>query len=164
METRIKTVVPYKGELKIIELFGIVSKGLPGIYIVGPRKMTRTLKEKFLYLSRFYQIKIPIGRYQLCVDETIDWGYVQASDALFVELPLFLMFLKLAGVLKFSHLEDCLCAGTISISGECSSATFQEEELRGFEEGGHKIITNQKTEIEKKIDLGQILSEVFLVH
>lgn len=164
METRIKTAIPYRGETKIIELFGLTTKGIPGINIVGPRKMTRTLKEKFVYLTRQYNLKLPLNRYHLCVDETIDWKDIAILDVQSVELPLFLMLLKLSGVLKFSNLEECLCAGTITVSGECRSVVFDNEQLEEFEKREYKLITNQKTEIKKRIDLGQILSDIFSIN
>ena len=129
METRIQGVFPHKNRYEVVDIFGYSTKGLPGIEILGMGKLGRSIKEKFIYLSRSLKLQIPHRRYVLCseVDERLlakGEGTVQH-----LELPLLLLFWTMAEILPIKRLNDCFCGGRISVNGKVSGLNIRGEVL-----------------------------------
>ncbi len=157
MNMRTKSLYPFGGTHCVVDIFGYSSKGLPGIEIVGLGKYSRSLKEKFIYLSRERGLKFPLRRYVLCVEGELESKKFKSEEYRYLELPLLIMLWSLTGHLPLEKLEDCFAAGKVSIEGEVEplilSHSQQDQliELFGLEdEQSLRIIAPQKMEIDEK--------------
>lgn len=117
MNLRTKTIYPCAGMLNSVDLFGYVSHGIPGIDIVGLGKFGRHFKEKFIYLSRVKNLKMPKRRFVLCVEGDLDQKKFKDDEYRFLELPLLIMLWSLTGHLPFKNLEDCFASGKVGVDG-----------------------------------------------
>lgn len=126
MATRIQGVYPAGDKFKVVDIFGYATRGLPGIEIVGLGRYGRPIKEKFVYLSRLQQLKIPPRRYLICA-ELKDSG--QSDNIKWLELPLLMMFWSLADQLPIRNLDDCFCAGKVSVGGRVTNLEFERAVL-----------------------------------
>ncbi len=117
MQTQIQTYVKSNRALVPITIFAYSTKGVPGLEITGLGKFSKTIKEKFIYLSKVREIKIPKRKYILCVecDELIK--ECQWSDIKWFELPLLLAYWHLAEVIKINTLSDCISSGHVNSMG-----------------------------------------------
>lgn len=118
MNLRTKSLMPFGGIYYPVDLFGYVSHGLPGIEIVGLGKYGRNLKEKFIYLTREKNLKVPKRRFVLCVEGELEGKKFNNEEYRYLELPLLLMLWSLSGHLPFKNFDDCFTSGKISIDGK----------------------------------------------
>ena len=110
------------GKYRASSIFGYASKGLPGLEIIGLNKKNQVIREKLIYLGRYYQVKIPVRRYVLCVEDyCFEKGTVR-----WLELPLLVLYWKLAGILPIKKLENCFCGGKISTMGTVQIIPLEE--------------------------------------
>lgn len=124
MNMRTKSMYPYGGVFCPVDIFGYASNGIPGIEIVGLGKYSRSMKEKFIYLSRERKLKFPLKRFVLCIEGEVEGKKFKEEEYRYLELPLLLMLWSLTGHLPLGHLEDCFASGKISVEGEVSSLTL----------------------------------------
>ena len=110
------------GRYKISPIFGYASKGLPGLEIVGLDRKARVLKEKLVYLGRCHGVRVPIKRYVLCVEDCP----LEGGEGRWLELPLLVLYWKLAGILPIKRLENCFCGGRISTMGAVQIIPLEE--------------------------------------
>jgi hypothetical protein len=129
MQARIKSIYPIKSNYRLVNIFGYSSRGVPGLEIIGLGKIGRATKEKFLYLSRLYKLKLPVKRFVLCVEDDDVLKELSAESARWLELPLLILFWSLAEQLAIHRLEDCLTAGKISVCGKVSFFPLEGEQL-----------------------------------
>lgn len=115
---RINGVFNYQKEDQLIDIFGYATKGIPGLDIVGLGKHGRMMKEKFVFISRQKQLQFPLKRFVLCLEDCSQLRESSAEDLKWLELPLLIVYWSLAGHLKISELEDCLCSGFVKATGE----------------------------------------------
>lgn len=128
---RTKSLYPYAGQYCPVDIFGYASNGIPGIEIVGVGRYARSMKEKFIYLSREKKLKFPLKRFVLCVEGELEGKKFKEEEYRYLELPLLMMLWSLTGHLPLQQLEDCFAAGKISIEGEVTSLPLTEgEQLR----------------------------------
>jgi len=120
MNMRTKSLYPFGGVYCPVDIFGYSSKGIPGIEIVGVGRHARSMKEKFVYLSRTKQLKFPMRRYVLCVEGELEGKKFKDEEYRYLELPLLVMLWSLTGHLPFRQLDDCFAAGKVSVEGEVS--------------------------------------------
>ena len=113
MNDQILGIYSFGKKYKASPIFGYASKGLPGLEIVGLDKKAKVIKEKLIYIGRHYRTRIPIKRYVLCVE---DYCF-DSEESRWLELPLLILYWKLAGILPIKKLEDCFCGGKISPMG-----------------------------------------------
>jgi hypothetical protein len=125
---RTKSLYPHAGQLCPVDIFGYASHGIPGIEIVGMGKHSRSLKEKFVYLSRVRQLKFPKKRYVLCVEGELENKKFKDEEYRYLELPLLVMLWSLTGHLPLSQLEDCFASGKVSVEGDIISLPLKESE------------------------------------
>lgn len=125
---RTKSLYPYAGQYWPVDIFGYASNGIPGIEIVGVGKYSRTMKEKFIYLSRENKLKFPLKRFVLCVEGEIEGKKFKEEEYRYLELPLLVMLWSLTGHLPLKQLEDCFASGKISIEGEVSALNLTANE------------------------------------
>ncbi len=115
---RLTALYPANQKLEGLEVYGYCSKGLPGLEIVGLGTLGRSIKEKLIFLSRQFGIKIPLKRYVLCIDlPPILKKEKGADDCRWLELPLLILFWTLSGVLELESLEDCVAMGKVQVNG-----------------------------------------------
>lgn len=125
---RTKSLYPFGGTHYPVDIFGYASNGIPGIEIVGMGKYSRSMKEKFVYLSREKKLKFPLKRFVLCVEGELESKKFKQEEYRYLELPLLLMLWSLTGHLPLGKLEDCFAAGKISIEGQVSALFLSERE------------------------------------
>lgn len=123
MQTRLKSLIPCKSGVYFVELFGYATRGLPGLELIAPKVLKRSLREKMIFVTKSMNLEIPLRRYVLCVDLKRD------DDSFFMdfsslELPIYLMYMVLSGNLSLANLESCLIWGGIGSSGEISVSDY----------------------------------------
>ena len=118
MNMRTKSLYPFAGQYCPVDIFGYASNGIPGIEIVGLGKYSRSMKEKFIYLSREKKLRFPLKRFVLCIEGEVEGKKFKEEEYRYLELPLLLMLWSLTGHLPLEHLEDCFASGKISVEGE----------------------------------------------
>jgi hypothetical protein len=125
---RTKSLYPFAGQYCPVDIFGYSSNGIPGIEIVGVGRHARSMKEKFIYLSREKKLKFPLKRFVLCVEGDIEGKKFKDEEYRFLELPLLMMLWSLTGHLPLQALEDCFASGKISIEGEVTTLPLTDNE------------------------------------
>jgi hypothetical protein len=101
------------GGIKKVQLFGYVTNSIPGIEIVGLGKSGRAIKEKLVFFTRRLNIRLPIKRFVLCLED----DSLPVGDISYLEFPLFFLLLNLADVVQLAMLENCLCSGRLMLNG-----------------------------------------------
>ncbi|MEI8346057.1 MAG: hypothetical protein WCG27_01220 [Pseudomonadota bacterium] len=133
MNIRIQGFYPYKGEIKLVDIFGYTTRGIPGLEIVGLPTWSKLIREKFIYLTRTQNYKMPMKRYVLCVgEESIDRDLLVEQGS-WLELPLLILFWSLSGLLPIHRLEECYCSGKVSISGRIQVYNLTQQSLNHLE-------------------------------
>ena len=133
METQIRSYVLTSRGVKIVNIFGYATKGVPGLEINGVGKLSKNIKEKLIYLTRTRRMKLPTKRFVICVDINDLDGDYQWSELKWLEFPILLLFWYLAGLLPIQNLDDCLSAGWVSTKGDIYQSFLPaqiEQELR----------------------------------
>ena len=125
MNDRILGIYSFGGKYRSCSVFGYASKGLPGLEIIGLDRKSKVIKEKLIYLGRHYQVRLPLKRYVLCVE---DYCF-ESEDSRWLELPLLILYWKLAGILPIKKLENCFCGGKISAMGAVQIIPLEESFL-----------------------------------
>ncbi|MFT6068408.1 MAG: hypothetical protein ACJAT2_000175 [Bacteriovoracaceae bacterium] len=115
---RLKALYPGHDKLGELEIFGYCSKGMPGVEIVGLGPLGRSIKEKLIFLSRQFGIKIPLKRYVLCIDLPVELKKEKSFESCrWLELPILILFWTLSGRLELENLDDCIAIGKIQVNG-----------------------------------------------
>lgn len=115
---RLTALYPGNKSIGEMEVYGYCSKGLPGLEIVGLGTLGRSIKEKLIFFSRQFGIKIPLKRYVLCIDLPIELKKDKAADdCRWLELPILILFWTLSGSLGLDNLDDCVAIGKIQVNG-----------------------------------------------
>ena len=144
METRITGIFPRAGKIKGVDIFGYTTKGIPGIDVVGMGSLSKKLKEKIIYLSKMAQLKIPLRKYTICVDE-MGGKELTLEERVWLELPVLILFLSISKQIPIKKLEDCLCSGRIFVTGSLLSLEFSSSyNQKAFQNKleNHKFITH----------------------
>ncbi len=128
MYTRIKAIVERPGGLSAVEVFGYATKGVPGLQVIGLGSSANATKEKFLYLSKVHNLKIPARKYVICIEDK-GRGDFKANERQWLELPCLILFWSLADQLPIKKLDDCFCGGRISSCGEVESLSVNGNQL-----------------------------------
>ncbi|PIP95211.1 MAG: hypothetical protein COW00_13755 [Bdellovibrio sp. CG12_big_fil_rev_8_21_14_0_65_39_13] len=123
MVDQILCALPLGREQLLTPIFGYANRGVPGIEIIGLGQQGRSLKEKMIYLNKLNGWDIPLRKYLLCL-ESEEWELVKKGDRRNIELPLWLLYLKLAGKIKMRTMKDVIAAGKISSRGEIECINF----------------------------------------
>lgn len=121
MNMRTKSLYPYAGQYCPVDIFGYASNGIPGIEIVGLGKYSRSMKEKFIYLSRERKLRFPLKRFVLCIEGEVEGKKFKEEEYRYLELPLLIMLWSLTGHLPLGNLDDCFASGKISVEGDVSA-------------------------------------------
>ncbi len=129
MGTSLSGIIPIGKRIKIVEVFGYSTKGIPGLEIIGLKNLSRQMREKFVFIGKIKNIPIPLKRYVLCVESTVDSEKLTDEELRFLEFPLLLLYWSLAGVIQMGNLSDCLASGKIDPNGNLKSYDFPKEIL-----------------------------------
>lgn len=129
MSIRTKSFYPHTGHMHVVDLFGYATKGIPGIEIVGLGKYSRTLKEKFIYLTKQKELKLPLKRYVLCVEGNLEGKKFIDEEYRYLELPLLLILWSLSGHLQLEKLDDCFSCGKVSVEGEVKTLDLNNDDF-----------------------------------
>ncbi len=129
MGTSLYGVIPYGKRLKIVEIFGYSTKGIPGLEIVGLKSLARPMREKFVYLGKTKGVDCPLRRYILCVENALDDDKFTEDELRHLEFPLLLLYWSLAGVVQIGNLHDCFASGRIDPHGILRPYEFAPEAL-----------------------------------
>jgi len=128
VQSEIKTYIETKRGVKLLTLFGYKSSGVTGLEILGLGSRGRLLKEKIIYLSRTKKVKIPPKKYVLSL-ENIDTDS-QSLSMKYLEFPFLILFWHLAGIVPTSRLDDCLCVGSVKVSGEINQSFISSDIIK----------------------------------
>lgn len=124
---RLTALYPGANEIGELEIYGYCSKGLPGVEVVGLGTLGRSLKEKLIFLSRQFGIKIPLKRYVLCIDLPAELKKDKSLDACrWLELPILVLFWTLSGNLELENLNDCIAIGKVQVNGTILCPDLEE--------------------------------------
>jgi hypothetical protein len=117
MQSRTQTLIFRKSRHPILaELFSYSSKGVGGINLIGFGKYGNTLKEKIIFLCKEKGIKLPFKKYVLCIENSDVIKDLEFNEVRWLELPLLLLLLQLAGQLKVHDLSNCVSSGKINMN------------------------------------------------
>ncbi len=151
MNLRTRSIYPYAGNYYPVDIFGYTSHGIPGLEIVGLGKYGKAVKEKFIYLTRVKNLKIPKKRFVICVEGEFEGKKFKDEEYRFLELPMLLMLWSLSGNLALKSLEDCFSSGKVNIDGKFENLKLPEgvqtdlREILDYPESlGLKIITDDQ--------------------
>lgn len=144
MEIRMHGVYMVGKHKALIDLFGYCGKGLPGIEIKGPKKGLEQVKEKFIYLSRNRNLKIPLKKITLCVESKAFDDTPKGAHYALLELPLLLLFWNLCEFISIHNLQNCLSGGLISINGLIQSISIQNQEYQELSKKDLVLILSEK--------------------
>jgi len=120
MNSKINALYLRNSKVSSVEIFGYTTKGIPGIDIINLGKHGRTIKEKFIYLTKEMQIKLPLRRYVICIESGKD-QLPDAENYRWLELPILLLFWALAKQIPISKLDDCFSCGKVSTGGKITA-------------------------------------------
>lgn len=151
MHKQMLAVIPNGSKSHLCEIFGYSTRGVPGLEIVGLGGKGKSIKEKFIYFNKCYELKIPPKRFVLCVD---DQFVVSGKENLhrWLELPFLIMYWSMAGILPIENLTNCLCSGTISTTGAIETLPvdiLRTQNLIEMFSNGHFLIS---TRVEEEVD------------
>lgn len=132
MEIRMHGIYTIGQQKNVIDLFAYSGKGLPGIEIKGPKKGLEQLKEKFIYISRNRNLKIPMKKYTLCVEGKAHNDTGKGAQYSLLELPLLILFWNMCEFISIHNLHNCLSGGFVSINGRIQSVPIKNEEYGKF--------------------------------
>ncbi|MFZ4712659.1 MAG: hypothetical protein ACOYL6_03000 [Bacteriovoracaceae bacterium] len=131
METQMKSMVLGPKGPRGINLFAYSTNGLPGLEIHIGTLSTKTMREKFIFLSKTRKLPIPLKRYVLCAE--LEGIKVTEDQAMYLELPLLMLYWHLAGLIPLMNLSDCFTQGTISSTGQLQHSYFPLVMYQGLE-------------------------------
>lgn len=146
---RIGSVINFKSGKRHIEIFGHVSNGIPGLEICGLGGNAKIIKEKFVFLSKNRNLKIPLKKFTLSLDGPIDLKEATWDEVSDLELPLLIIFWSLAGFINLRRLHECITWGQVSSSGNIFQRAIECKEINqlpGDLTNKSKIIWNNENE------------------
>lgn len=138
MGTSLYGIIPIGKRIKIVEVFGYSTKGIPGLEIIGLKNLSRTMKEKFVFIGKTKNISIPLKRYVLCVENGLDAEKMSEEELRNLELPLLLLYWTLAGVIQIGNLSDCYASGRVDPNGKVDCYTYSPEVLEWLASKGER--------------------------
>ena len=118
METRTKGLFRGAKGPEVVDLFAYSTNGVPGLEIVGPGKTGKTIKEKFIYISKERKLLIPLKRYIVCVEAGAAPKDIERDELAWLEFPMLLLFWAMSGNVALTKLEDCLSSGRVFPTGK----------------------------------------------
>jgi hypothetical protein len=119
MNDSIKSFYIYKGRVLPVDIFGYASKGIPGLEIIGLGSISKNIKEKLIFLTRSNQLKLPLKRFVIGIEPLGTFSKEKMREEIkFLELPILILFWRLAKILPISCLKKCISSGYVGVPGE----------------------------------------------
>lgn len=156
MVDQILCALPIGKDFVLTPIFGYANRGVPGIEIIGLGNQGRSLKEKIIYLNKLNGWDIPQRKYLLCF-ENEEWDMVRKMDRRHVELPIWLLYMKLAGKIKMRTMKDVVAAGKLSSRGEIDCFNFSELMAARWNKNDLVPIVQSQTDNMRTIPLEELL-------
>ena len=128
MELKTRSVIRKGNRLQTVDIFGYSTNGVPGLEIVGLGPEGRTIKEKFIFLTRFQKLKLPLKRFLIGVEIKNISKKASEYSVDDLEIPMLIIYWALAGCLQIRNLESCWSTGKISIDFKFSCPLLDELE------------------------------------
>lgn len=123
--------------VELVELFGYTTKGIPGLEIIGLGACARQIKEKLIFIARSRNYKLNHRRFVLCLEShELGSTMMKHENLQWLELPLFVLYMTLAGIFPFYQLSNCFCAGRIDLNGNIEDWRYDDE---FFEKAQHHL-------------------------
>jgi hypothetical protein len=160
MENRLTCLLDSKKGPVSVAVFGYSSNSNPGLDLVGEAKFTRQLKEKIIYLTRTRKLAIPLRRYVVTIESELN-SKLSLAELRNLELPVLLIFWSMAGVLPIRSFRDCLCMGSIDITGMIETPFWNYTQCLNLANQEHILITSDgNVDWPKIIELERLLEHV----
>lgn len=161
MQTFIQTYLKNDQGLDFYKIFGYCSRGIPGIDILGMGSHGKLIKEKIIYVSKVYGVKIPPKRFSICL-ERLDNRKLGVLDLYWFELPSLILFWTLAEMINFHNIDQCLCSGKIGAEGTFRTMILNQSDFLTLD-SNLSIISSKKDrfEFDKVLFLEDLIEGVF---
>lgn len=125
MQARLVGVIPSDQQIKEFVVFGYCTKGLPGVELIGPIKWGKTTKEKIIFLCRELNLRLPLKRFVLCIEE-VDYQ-LRPQELRYLEFPLLVLLFSLADFIPLKRTDDILTSGKVESDGRINIPSSLEE-------------------------------------
>jgi hypothetical protein len=116
MTSTIYGFIDYSSKIKVYDIYGYATNGIPGIELILPAKVAKQFQQKLIFLTRKNKLQIPMKRFVLGVDADFDSSHSNAIKQL--ELPFLILFWSMANIIKLPKTENCLTSGEFGINGK----------------------------------------------
>lgn len=116
MTSTIYGFVDYSSKVKVFDIFGYSTNGIPGIELVLPPRIGKQFQQKLIFLTRKNNLQIPMRRYVLGIDTDYEADFNSGIKQL--ELPFLVLFWSMANIIKLTKTENCLTSGELSLNGK----------------------------------------------
>lgn len=122
-------VVPVANDFCFVDVFGYSTNGIPGLTITGAKDY-KTIREKFIYLTKKSGLRLPMKRFSLCVQGIPKASKTYPVDESSIEIPLLITFWHLAGLVSIQSLSSCFASGVVSINGKIKDTELSKSFLK----------------------------------
>lgn len=117
METQICSFYQTAQMLNYVNIFGYSSRAMPSLEIIGVGSISKSIKEKLIYLTRKRNLKVPNRKFVICVDLNSD-RIGRIENLKWLEFPILLCFWHLCGLIPIRKLDDCITSGQVNSFGK----------------------------------------------
>jgi len=118
MNEKIVGLYPCSKSMQEVEIFGYSSRGIPGIEVNGFGCFNKIFKEKIIFSLKNRKIKLPLKRFVLSTTIPIQIIKKHHEDYTWLELPAFIIILKLLDSIPIRNLDNCFCSGKVNLNGK----------------------------------------------
>ena len=126
LNVKIKSLLINQSQLMGVDIYGISSRGIPGLEINGLGKRGKLLKEKINFITTRYLVtKKNVKRFVISIESSCAEEKIR-EKGLDLEVPIIILYWTLLGVLPLKNLDECLALGRISVDFIVSSPNFDE--------------------------------------
>lgn len=123
---KIKSLLINHSQLLGVDIYGISTRGIPGLEINGLGRRGKLLKEKINFITARYLVsKKNMKRFVISVEANCAEEKIR-EKGLDLEVPIIILYWTLLGALPLKNLDECLAIGRISVDFIVSSPNFGE--------------------------------------
>jgi hypothetical protein len=157
MQHSIQSQIVKGQSIELVELFGYTTKGIPGLEIIGLGAASRQIKEKLIFIARSRNYKLNHRRFVLCLESyELSSSAMKYESVQWLELPLFVLTMTLAGIFPFFQLSNSFCAGRIDLNGEIEDWKYSQSFLEAHKDEMKKsiiLMNDQSLSVNKPVIL-----------
>lgn len=158
MQTYINSFQIIDRKFKTFKIFGYSSKGMPGVEVVGFGKQSRLLKEKLIYFTKTYGIRVSNRKYVICLEED-ESRVLQNNEMLWFEVPSLILLWTLADVFPLKNINECFCSGKLRATGEIEDYQANKMVVDFINFENKVLIQYKKIEGLRSIVLSELIKE-----